>query len=84
MPYIKKGRREQFSVLGLTSPDNAGELNYMFTKIARDYLERQGECYQTYNDLIGALECCKLELYRRKVSWYEEKKIIENGDVWYE
>jgi hypothetical protein len=35
-----------------------------------------------YNDVIGALECCKLELYRRMVAPYENTKIKENGDVY--
>jgi len=33
------------------------------------------------NDAIGALEGAKLELYRRVISKYEDKKIMENGDV---
>ena len=31
--------------------------------------------------IIGALECIKMELYRRGVSEYEDKKILENGDI---
>jgi hypothetical protein len=62
-------------------PANPGELNYVFTEIIYNYLERNGEKYQTYNDIVGALECCKMELYRRRVMPYEDKKIAENGDV---
>jgi len=32
--------------------------------------------------VIGALEACKLEFYRRAVVPYEDKKIKENGDVY--
>jgi hypothetical protein len=59
----------------------AGDLNYIFTKIINHYMNRKGEKYQHYNDVIGALEACKLELYRRRVAPYEDKKITENGDV---
>ncbi len=59
----------------------AGTLNYLFTKIAHIYIEVKGEKYQNYNDIIGALEGAKLELYRRRVSKYEDKKIKKNGDV---
>ena len=34
------------------------------------------------NAIIGALECAKLELYRRVAAPYEDDKIIENGDVY--
>jgi len=32
-------------------------------------------------DVLGALECAKLEFYRRLVAVYEDVKIRENGDV---
>jgi len=80
MPYIKKEKR--ISINDGQIPENAGELNYWLTANINLYLEKKGESYQTYNDIIGAIECCKLELYRRKVSLYEEKKIKENGDVY--
>lgn len=80
MPYIKEDRRE--SIDKRLDINKAGELNYMFTQLIINYIEKKGESYQTYNDIIGAMECCKLELYRRKVSIYEDKKIKENGDVY--
>ena len=79
MPYIKTEDRERLRV-GVV-PYTPGELNYLFTTICHRYLATIGEKYQTYNDIIGALENCKLEIYRRKVSDYEDTKIKENGDV---
>jgi len=81
MPYIKQKDRERLSDVNVFYCDNAGELNYVFTKIAHNYIKNKGEKYQHYNDLIGALEGAKLELYRRKISLMEDKKILENGDV---
>lgn len=78
MPYITNERREGVAEHG---PENAGELNYVFTCIALDYIRRKDERYQHYNDIIGALEGAKLELYRRHVSPYEDKAIAKNGDV---
>ena len=70
MPYIKKERRHLFED-GLQSVlaniESAGE--------------NWGERYAVYNELIGALECAKLELYRKRVAPYEEEKIAENGEV---
>ena len=58
---------------------NAGGLNYIVTRLLT---HNEPSTYQEYNDLIGALECCKLELYRRAVAPYEDVKIKENGDVY--
>jgi hypothetical protein len=79
MPYIKKHQRQTLNG-GWSTPADAGELNYMFTKIAHEYLTVKTN-YQRFNDVIGALEGAKLELYRRKIAPYEDIKIVENGDV---
>ena len=49
--------------------------------MVNDYIEQNGKCYQTFNDVTGALENAKLEIYRRMVAPYEDEKIVENGDV---
>ena len=66
----------------LVSIDSAGEMNYVITMLVRTYIERHGLCYQTLNDVVGALEGCKFELYRRVLAPYEDLKIKENGDVY--
>lgn len=82
MPYILPDRRIS---LHLGDPaKTAGELNYIFTAHIIEYLITKGINYQTYNDAIGALEACKLELYRRATGIYEDGKIKLNGDVGYE
>lgn len=81
MPYIKD--EDRYKIRASTKKyEVAGELNYRLTTIIQKYIEDKGECYQTYNDIIGALEGAKLELYRRKIAPYEDKKIKENGDVY--
>ena len=80
MPYIPDERRQK--LYDSLAPIKAGELNYLFTKVALNYLTLNGESYQSFNDIIGALEGAKLELYARKVRPYEDKKIKENGDVY--
>ena len=79
MPYIERVRRGK--VLTVIPPESAGELNYAFTTLIKDYIKRKDESYQVYNDIIGALEGAKLELYRRHTAPYEDKKIIANGDL---
>lgn len=80
MPYIKKDCREAINQGG--DAFGAGELNYKLTMVCNDYFHLNGKNYQAFNDIIGALEGCKLELYRRKVAPYEDIKIEENGDVY--
>lgn len=77
MPYITPEERES-----MPYPETAGQLNYEIHALIDSYLEEKGDDkYQTYNDVIGALECVKHELYRRLVAPLEDKKIEENGDV---
>ena len=80
MPYIKNSHRYDVTVRGLP-PRSPGELNFLFYTSIKRYLDHSGESYQSYNDVIGALECCKQEVYRRMISPYEDIKIKENGDV---
>jgi len=80
MPYINQDRRDD--VVHTWDYKTAGEFNYAVTKMITYYIEKNGESYQTYNDIMGALEGIKLELYRRKIAPYEDKKIKENGDVY--
>ncbi len=92
MPYIKQEDREKFvdgdlgskvSLMQLIGErcNNAGELNYAFTVIAQTYLKEKGLRYQNINDIVGALEGAKMEMYRRIAAPYEDTKIAENGDV---
>jgi hypothetical protein len=79
MPYITGDRRGWIDSGCL--PETAGELNYAITMLVKSYLGASPN-YQRFNDALGALEGCKLELYRRKVAPYEEEKIKVNGDVY--
>jgi len=84
MPYITAESKEE---LEYRPPQNAGELNYTLTRIIQMYLYSDSDRdyqanYQRFNDAMGALEGCKLELYRRAIAPYEDKKIQENGDVY--
>jgi hypothetical protein len=83
MPYIKKERRREILVAGTVSlPETAGELNFLVTTLLLDYVTKHGIGYQTFNDVMGVLECAKQEFYRRKVAPYEDIKVKENGDVY--
>ena len=90
MPYIKPEDRPTIDdhmkrlEQHLKTP---GDVNYAISKlmndILRDRLVWRGKWgYADLNELIGALECAKLELYRRVAAPYEDGKILQNGDVY--
>jgi hypothetical protein len=88
MPYISPEDREKFTKHEVDYIEaiaelieNCGELNYVITRLCHEYIKNRSEKYQHYNDIMGALEGAKLELYRRKISPYEDSKIESNGDV---
>ena len=84
MPYVPQENRGFFrdrcKHLGKTA-GGAGDLNYIFSMIAREYFLTQGQNYVIINDIIGALEGAKLEFNRRVVADYEDSKIKINGDL---
>jgi hypothetical protein len=59
-----------------------GELNFLFTTLCVAFIDRHSTSYNTIADVIKALECAKLEFYRRVAVPYEDKKIEQNGDVY--
>ena len=85
MPYIVQARREAFQdFLEKTKSlriDTAGELNYLITMLGQIYLTTHGTNYRVFNEIIGALECAKIETYRRQIAMLEDMKKQENGDV---
>jgi len=86
MPYIEKKRRielkgEGEGVHGFgINADGPGELNFLVTMLVLGYLGGTVS-YRKINDVIGALECAKQEIYRRLAVPYEMMKIAQNGDV---
>jgi hypothetical protein len=81
MPYIAKDGRARLT--SSCKPITVGELNYTITKLIDTYLGDSFH-YADINAVVGVLECAKLELYRRLAAPYEDKKRVENGDVYKE
>jgi hypothetical protein len=79
VPYIVPGERhEPKPVTG-----GPGDLNYTITRLCDAYIcARGGVSYTLLNEVIGVLECAKLELYRRVAAPYENKALARNGDVY--
>ena len=88
-PYIKRERRLLLKQIGLDKFLNnlfcqtisEGELNFIITRLLHRWIVEKGESYAEYNKLVGVLECAKLELYRKLIANYEDKKCEENGEI---
>ena len=82
MPYISQEERRLLDYGAL--PNSAGQLNYSITILIKNYLARnKGRVsYADYNEVLGVLEGVKLEIYRRVIAKYEDKKRESNGDVY--
>jgi hypothetical protein len=85
-PYVDQGKRRSLDpeIRDLAeSIDGPGDLNYAITRLCLNYLAiEEGVGYIDFNEVIGVLECAKLEMYRRAVATYEDRKIAANGDVY--
>lgn len=85
MPYIDKKLREYHQSY-IPTFGSAGELNYLITQLCLRYLQSNTTnnefSYHIFNAIVGALECAKLEMYRRMVAPYEDNKCKENSDVY--
>jgi hypothetical protein len=56
-----------------------GDINYCFSRILGDMMGAIS--YPKIAMITGVLENIKQEYYRRIASPYEDKKIVENGDI---
>lgn len=92
MPYITKNLRDQLdpvidelinkvNEIHSENPENTrdGLLNYAITTILNGTYPQTR--YHQLNEVIGMLECCKQEYYRKRIAPYEDIKEEENGAV---
>lgn len=87
MPYILPERREEIDQeildMGVCwTPQNAGDMNFLISEFINGYFKEKGLNYANLNEMIGMLECAKLELYRVLGAPYEDKKAEENSPVY--
>lgn len=84
MPYVKEENREKFDVDIASLSEKVtceGDLNYIISVLMHDRLSKIGLNYQNANNLVGMLECAKMELYRTIIAPYENIKMDENGRI---
>lgn len=93
MPYIRQELREQLDndILKLAktireisdTEAREGTINYTITELLNSAIEEPYKSLRYFhlNRMVGTLECVKLELYRRFGASYEDKCILQNGDI---
>ena len=96
MPYVMEPRRREIlvqavldasgeaheCVLVRTAANSPGDLNFGISELCKAYIRSHGLNYTTLNEIVGVLECAKLEFYRRVTAPYEDEKIKQNGDIY--
>ncbi len=94
MPYVKPEKRSELAPMvtqmkkSMPAVSTPGDLNYLITELCLAYTaaNKKGGGYSPnyalINEVIGAMECAKLEFYRRLAAPYEDQKVLENGDVY--
>ena len=62
---------------------DTGSANYTLTRIVLGIMKPADDkwTYDSLSDVIKTLECAKLEIARRIIDGYEDKKAWQNGDL---
>ena len=82
MPYLDADAKKLVEQFG---PLDSGDLNYCITRLVCTYLLNKPKSnYCALNEVVGVLDCVKLELYDRIVRPYEYMKQMKHGDVYTE
>lgn len=94
MPYISEYARKELdecidNMVSCLTHDNdltdtefisiLGEINYSFTRILAKSMGSVS--YSKIAMITGVLENIQQEFYRRIASPYEDKKVVQNGDI---
>lgn len=89
MPYVDASARAELDpeVEALAVKLQAlgvGELTYALTRLCDAFAMRNGSMSfaDSVNDVVGSLECTKLEFYARVATPYEYLKRTTNGDAY--
>lgn len=81
MPYLTSSIKSQADNNPVFGRGDPGVLNYRLTQVVIEWLGKE-PVYADYAAALGAMECVKMELYRRIISEHEDNTIRRNGDVY--
>lgn len=83
MPYIADSSRPDLTPTSPRSADTVGELDFQITILLLRYIDKDPS-FQRIADCIAAAKHAGDEFKRRLADPYEDRKIRENGDVYYD
>lgn len=82
MPYVNKARRpcldDVVEQMYLMDVEAYGDINYILFAFCKRHVKPS---YNNYKNFCGELRQCATEIERRLLGPYEDRKILENGDV---
>jgi len=90
MPYILQETRDKLAshdehsnmfCIDLDELNCGGDLNYLFTFLAGQYIEQKGLRYQNISDVLGAYNGSQREIERLVIDPYEEYTELKNGGI---
>lgn len=89
MPYVDNATRQLLEPgleavacrIAKMQSARPGDMNYAISALIKKVYGTKLR-YADYNEIIGVLEDAKLEFYRSRVAPYEDKKILEHGDIY--
>lgn len=84
MPYIDRYDRPEIDQIVDQLDklmETPGDCNYAITRLLHRYLRTKTVRYHNINEVVGILECAKLEFYAMIARPYEQHKADTNGHV---
>lgn len=82
MPYVKQEHRPNLDIVVQTMANVGisvnGDLNYVLFAFCKRHINPS---YNNYKNYLGELNEAAEEIRRKLLARYEDRKIIENGDV---
>lgn len=85
MPYTDEGRRVRYKILvndmSYYHIRDAADLAYLHTQLMRQYMRCHEGCWDTYSDILKALDAAKDSFKEDVYTPYERRKKEENGGV---
>ena len=83
MPYIEDANRRCDLSSSVAVPRNPGELSFTIATVIDDYFAVADQNFENLNAVKGVLDSLGCEIQRRFLDPYEEKKLQENGEVFF-
>ena len=80
-PFVEQLANAIFAQVPQVS--RAGAMNFAISRlIVQLYGNVDLQSYKAINEIVGVLECTKLEFFRRVAAPFEDGKMVEHGDVY--